>query len=195
MIKLQSLLPLREDTTEYPEGHGPAIDLDRLMWHDSYLDDIAEELGYNNDFTKVFWSQHHIPTLFHCTTKERYKQIKVEGLKLKDENRGATSGNSAVGPAVFTTAEDAEVSFFKSYYGPIVIAIDAAQMKKDGFMPEVSKEPDWEKAEKLEFVLRKLGQEDVEASRFVDSSDQNTQGTVIVYSDIPPRYLSLVEYD
>ena len=185
MIKLKHLIT---------EEHDDEVDMDRLFWHDSYLDDLAEKFGYNNDFTKVFWGQHYIPTLYHCTTEERYEQIKVGGLKRKDERRGATSGNSAVGPAVFTTAEDAEVSFFKSYYGPVVIAIDAAQMKKDGFMPEVSKEPDWEKAEKLEFVLRKLGQEDAEASTFVDSSDQNTQGTVIVYSNIPLRYLSLVEY-
>lgn len=187
MIKLKHLIS--------EEHEGESVDMDRLYWQDSYLDALAEKFGYPDDFTKVFWGQHYIPTLYHCTTKERYEQIKVEGLKRKDERRGATSGNSAVGPAVFTTAEEMEVSFFKSYYGPIVIAIDAAQMKKDGFMPEVSKEPDWEKAEKLEFVLRKLGQEDAEASRFMDSSDQNTQGTVIVYSNIPPRYLSLAEYD
>lgn len=186
MIKLKKLIS---------EGHGEDVDIDRLFWQDSYLDNLAEKFGYPEDFTKVFWSQHYIPTLFHCTTEERYEQIKVDGLKRKDERRGATSGNSAVGPAVFTTAEDAEVSFFKSYYGPIVLAIDATQMKKDGFMPEVSKEPDWARAEKLEFVLHKLGQENAEASTFVDSSDQNTQGTVIVYSDIPLRYLSLADYD
>ena len=186
IIKLKNLIT---------EGHGENVDMDRLFWQDSYLNDLAEKFGYPEDFTKVFWSQHYIPTLYHCTTEEKYEQIKVEGLKLRRERRGAVSGNSAIGPAIFTTAEEAEVSFFKSYYGPIVIAINATQMKKDRFMPEVSKEPDWEKAEKLEFVLRKLGQEDAEASRFVDSSDQNTQGTVILYSDIPLRYLSLAEYD
>ena len=186
MIKLRQLI--RENDSDN-------IDIDRLFDNESYRERVAEELGYNTDFTKVFWSQHYLPTLYHCTTKENYELIKTEGLKMKKERRGATSGNSSVGNAVFTTAESEEVPFFKSYYGPVVIAINAKQMKANGLTPYVEKEPDWAKAEMIAFILRKLGQEDVEAARFVDSSDQNTEGTVILYSDIPPQYLSLVEYD
>lgn len=186
MIKLRQLI--RENDAEN-------IDIDRLFDNEDYRERAAEELGYNTDFTKVFWSQHYLPTLYHCTTKENYERIKVEGLKMKKERRGATSGNSRVGNAVFTTAESEEVSFFKSYYGPVVIAINTTKMKADGLMPHVEKEPDWDKAEMIAFILRKIGQEDAEAARFVDSSDQNTQGTVILYSDIPLQYLSLVEYD
>lgn len=185
MIKLKSIIKENEE-----EG----IDRDRLFYNESYLDDVAEEMGYDDNFTKQFWTQHYLPTLYHCTEPERYEQIKVDGLKRKNERRGATS-NRHIPSAVFTTSEEAEVSFFKSYYGPIVIAINAEQMRKDGFMPHVEKEPDWARAEKLAFVLSKLGDQDVEAAAYVDSSDQNTQGTVILYSDIPTRYLSLADYD
>lgn len=185
MIKLRQLIR---------ENDADNIDIDRLFDNDSYLENVAEEMGYNTDFTKVFWSQHYLPMLYHCTTKENYEKIKVEGLKQKSVRRGAIS-NRHIGPSVFTTAEEGEVSFFKSYYGPVVIGINTTKMKADGLIPHVEKEPDWARAEMIAFILRKLGQEDAEAARFVDSSDQNTEGTVIVYSDIPTQYLSLVEYD
>ena len=182
MIKLRDIIKENED----------GIDKDRLFYNDQYLDQVADQLGYPKNFTNVFWLQKYLPKLYHCTTIERYEQIRVEGLKKRKERRGATSGNRHVGPAVFTTSEPEEVSFFQRYYGPIVISIDTKQMKSDGFMPEVEKEPDWSRAEKLEFVLHKLG-DHVSASEYVDSSDQNSQGTVIIYSDIPIKYLSLVK--
>lgn len=188
MIKLKQVL-LENDEEE-------GINIDRLMWNDSYLEDVAESFGYNGDYSKVFWGLPHIPTLYHCTTTENYEKIKVEGIKQKADRRGATS-NRHIGPAVFTTMYEEEVPFFKSYYGPVVIAINAEQMKKDGYMPIVEMEPDWARAIMLEFVLKKLGWKDdkAEAARFVDSSDQNTQGTVILYGKIPTKYLSLSEYD
>jgi len=121
MIKLKHLLT---------EAHGEDIDVDKLFWSPYYLEDVAEKFGYETDFTKVFWSQHYIPTLYHCTTKENYENIKTKGLEMRSERRGATSGNSAIGDAVFTTAESEEVSFFKSYYGPVVIAFNAKHESK-----------------------------------------------------------------
>jgi len=186
MIKLKDLISEQHDEEE-------SVDMDRLIWNDGYLDDIAEKMGYDDDFTKQFWNQHYLPTLYHCTTEENYEKVKVEGLKQKQNTRGAIS-NRHIGPAVFTTQEEVEISSFKDSYGPVVIAINIKKMKSDGFTPEVQKEPDWARAEKLEFVLRKMGQENAEASRFVDSSDQTSPGTIIIYSRIPPKYLSLVEY-
>lgn len=168
------------------------IDKDRLFWHDSYLDSLAEKFGYDDDFAKQFWHQYYCPILYHCTIPERYELIKVEGLRPKKICRGATS-NRNIGPAIFTCIEE-EVSFFKSYYGPIVIEINTKQMKADGLTPYVEQEPDWARAKKIEFVLRKMGDE-VEAYQFVDSSDQNTEGTVIFYDPIPLKYLKLVEHE
>jgi hypothetical protein len=186
MIKLKHLL-LENDMDD-----SDPIDKDRLFWNESYLDDLAEKFGYNDDFTKLFWGQHYCPTLYHCTTPENYERIRTEGLQPRNESRGATS-NRHIGAAIFTCIEE-EVSFFKQYYGPIIIEINTKQMRSDGLTPYVEQEPDWARAKKLEFVFRKMG-EDVEAFRFVDSSDQNTEGTVIFYDPIPPKYLRLVEHD
>jgi len=184
------------DLKEAEEQNENGIDTDRLMYNDDYLDDVAEKMGYDDDFTKQFWNQRFLPTLYHCTTEENYEGIKVNGLEMKSDRRGAVS-NRHIGPAVFTTQEKEEISFFKHYYGPVVIAINTKQMNADGFTPDVEREPDWDRALKLSFVLQKSGypEDRAEAGRFVDSSDQNTQGTVIIYSHIPPIYLSLVEYD
>ncbi len=185
MIKLKNLIS---------EAHG--IDVDRLMWNGSYLEDVAEQFEYNDDFNKLFWSQRYVPTLYHCTTEENYEQIKVEGLKKKSNTRGAIS-NRHIGPAIFTTQEEEVIGTFQRSYGPIVIAINTKAMKTDRFMPIVEMEPDWARAMMLSFVLQKIGYPDdkTDVSLFIDSSDQTSQYTVIIYSNIPVKYLSLVEYD
>lgn len=183
--------PLYKNTIvkETDEDDENQIDIDRLYYNDWYLDDVAEEMGYDDNFTKQFWNQRYIPTLYHCTTKENYEFIKTKGLIKKSDTRGASS-NRHIGPSVFTTQYDEEVSYLKSYYGPIVIAINTKQMKLDGFTPPVEKEPDWARAEKLSFIFNKLGKE-TELNGFIDNSDGTNQGTVIVYANIPPKYLSL----
>ena len=182
MIKLKNILLEKNDAS---------VDIDRLLWNDQYLDAVAIKFGYNDNFSSLFWHEHYCPILYHCTIPEKYERIKIEGLCPKKENRGAIS-NRNIGPAIFTCIEE-EVPLFKSYYGPVVIEINTKQMKMDGFTPYVEMEPDWERAKKLEFVFHKLGKEDAEASRFVDSSDQNTEGTVIFYECIPTKYLRIAE--
>ena len=54
MIKLKDLI--KEDE----EDNG--IDIDRLHYNDSYLDDVAENMGYNMDFNKMFWSNKYVPS-------------------------------------------------------------------------------------------------------------------------------------
>lgn len=169
------------------------VDTDRLFWNDNYLEGMAEKFGYDTDFTKQFWHQYYCPILYHCTNPELYERIKVEGLRPKKISRGASS-NRHIGLAIFACIEE-EVSFFKQYYGPIVIEINTKQMKADGLTPYVEQEPDWARARMIEFVLRKMGNEDAEAARYVDSSDQNTEGTVIFYETIPVKYLKLVEHE
>lgn len=186
-IKLKDILMETEMKDDEP------IDVGRLMWNGSYLEDVAEKFGYDTDFAKQFWHQYYCPILYHCTIPERYELIKVEGLRPKNICRGATS-NRSIGPAIFTCIEE-EVSFFKSYYGPIVIEINTKQMKADRLTPYVEQEPDWARARMIEFVLRKMGDENAEAFQYVDSSDQNTEGTVIFYNPIPLKYLRLVDHE
>jgi len=184
MIKLKSLL--RESKED--------VDQDRLFWNDSYLDDVAEQLGYDNDFNKQFWNQPYIPTLYHCTNKVNYELIRKDGMiKRRSDTRGIS--NRGIGSSIFTTSVEEEVPYLKSYYGPIVLAINTKQMKQDGYTPIVEREPDWSRAIKLAFVLTKLTGKDVEATRYVDSSDQVSEGTVILYNNVPIKYVSLVKYD
>lgn len=184
MTKLKDIIRKLCEEAEEP------VEKERLFYDDHYLERVAEGLGYNTDFNKAFWGMNHMPKLYHCTTPQAYDSIKTQGLKMKRHRRGAIS-NRHVGPAVFTTMEELEVDFFKSYYGPIVLIVNAQQMKDDGFTPYVEMEPDWYRARMLEFVLNRLGDDQADASLYVDSSDQNTEGTVIIYSDIPVKYLSL----
>ena len=184
MIKLKSLLKESEEE----------INQDRLIWNDSYLDDVAEQFGYDDDFNKLFWNQPYIPMLYHCTTKENYELIRKDGMiRRRSDTRGIS--NRTIGSSIFTTREEEEVSHLKSYYGPIVLTINAKQMKQDGYTPNVEQEPEWSRAIKLAFVLTKLTGKEVEASRYVDSSDQVSEGTVILYGNVPIKYVSLVEYD
>lgn len=185
--KQQSVVKENEDEDDNEQE---GVDLDRLHSSDWYLDEVAEKMGYPVDFSKAFWSR---PTpLWHCTRPENLEVIQKDGIKAKNDARGIS--NRSVGNAVFTVREDLEIPFFKRYYGNLVFQINTKQMKLDGYMPEATMEPDWDRANKIAYVLNKLGHE-AEASRFVDSSDQNTEGTVILYGDIPAKYLSIYEND
>ena len=183
MIKLKDLI--KEDE----EDNG--IDIDRLHYNDSYLDDVAENMGYNMDFNKMFWSNKYVPSLFHCTTKDKYELIKKDGvLKRRSDTRGIN--NRSVGSAIFTTMEEEEVGYLTQYYGDIVLRINTAQMKSDGFTPHVEKEPEVDHADKISFVLNKLGR-NTEPASFIDSSGGISEYTVIVYDNIPIKYLSLYD--
>lgn len=165
------------------------IDIDRLYWNESYLDNIAEQMGYNSDFNKSFWK--YPQPLYHCTTPEKYELIKSSG-KLKTTNESRGINNRSVGNAIFTTQEEMEVEGLRQSYGDIVIQINTKLMRHDGFMPFVSKEPEVETAEKLAFVLNKLGEEK-DISQLIDSSGGISEYTVIIYESIPVKYLSLYD--
>jgi len=168
------------------------IDVDRLMWQDSYLDDIAEKFGYEDNFNEMFWK--FPQTLYHCTPEENKDSIIKYGIGMKNKTRGFSS-NRHIGAAIFTTSEEGEVSSLQNSYGPVVFSINTPQMKKDNYIPTVEQEPDWAKSEKISFVLKKLGysEEETESSRFVDSSEGTSPYTVIVYGQIPSKYLSIYD--
>jgi hypothetical protein len=165
------------------------IDIDRLFWSDSYLDEVLERLGYNVDFNENFWRFPH--ALYHCTPDENLPSIEKTGIRPSSQTRGIS--NRGVGAAVFTTMHHEEVESLRQSYGDCVFIIDTKAMKTDGYTPGVSQEPEWEKAHKLEFIMRKLGKEDADAARYVDSSDGVSEGTVIVHGAIPPKYLKRLQ--
>lgn len=191
VVKKSSVITMRENDEDNDEDDNK-IEVDKLIWNDSYLDEIAEQFGYSDNFNDLFWKYPRY--LFHCTPEENKESIITHGIGMKNKSRGFSS-NRHIGSAVFTTSEEEEIPTLQDSYGPVVFSINTPQMKKDGYMPMVEKEPDWMKAEKISFVLKKLGYSDekAETSRFVDSSEGTTPYTVILYGNVPPQYLSIYE--
>ena len=186
-VRKSSVLTMRENNEADDEDE--SIDIDKLFWNDSYLDSIAEKFNYVDTFNEFFWK---FPSyLYHCTKLENKNSIISNGIKMKNNSRGFSS-NRNVGPAIFTTSEQAEISTLQDSYGPVVFIINTIQMKKDGYTPTVEREPDWARAQKLSFVLKKLNYSDDKSdeSLFVDSSEGTTPYTVIVYGNIPPKYIT-----
>ena len=184
MIKLKRIL-IENDDDESEDN----IDVDRLYWNSSYRDEILEKLGYHHDFNKEFWE--YPKTLYHCTPIENVPFIQTEGLTCQGKTRGIN--NRSVGSAIFTTQEEEEVESVRQSYGPVVVAINTRAMKQDGYTPVVTHEPEVEDALELSFIFHRMGQEDIDVSRFIDSSGGISEYTVIVHENIPPKYLSIVE--
>jgi hypothetical protein len=136
------------------------------------------------DFNKEFWDGVSLGyKLYHGTTEDKVSSIKKRGLQPSDETRSLT--NRSTGAAVFTsdTPETAK------YYYDVVIEIDVGAMRKDGYMPQVSREEPIEEAELIEALAHKIGIEDYsyEPEQGLDP------GTLIFYGAIPPKYLKVME--
>lgn len=189
-VRKSATLTMRENDDD--DDDDGKVDINRLMWNDSYLDDVAEQLGYKDNFNDLFWKFPQY--LYHCTPEENRESIEKNGIGMMDKTRGFSS-NRHIGAAVFTTSEEEEIPALQDSYGPVVFSINTPQMKKDGYMPTVEKEPDWARAEKISFVLQKFGhpEEKTETSRFVDSSEGTTPYTVIMRGQIPSQYLSIYD--
>jgi hypothetical protein len=97
--------------------------------------------------------------------------------------------NRHIRAAVFT-AQSPE--FCMQYYGPEVFVINTSQMKIDGFMPMVTKEPNHTEADVINFIADKIKAWDDNRDLANANSEGTTDDTVIVYSNIPPKYLTLL---
>lgn len=141
----------------------------------NYLgEDIDEELN------KDFW-RNPFP-LYHGTRKKNVEDIKEDGLEPALDSRGLTNKN--VGSAVFLTTDKS----MANSYGDVLITVDTKQMKKDGLKHRVSYEP----AASEKIGIEKLAQF-IGLKNFYYSSgfhDEETEDTIIMYGDIPAKYLS-----
>ena len=142
------------------------------------LTDAVEE-----QFNARFWE--HPETLFHATPTENVEAIKREGLKMAHKSRGMA--NKHIRAAVFTSTEP---DWIANPYGPSVVTINTSLMKQDGFMPQVTKEPNHTESDVTNFIARKIEAWDDDRDLTNASSEGTTDDTVIVYSAIPPKYLS-----
>jgi hypothetical protein len=144
------------------------------------LTDMVEE-----QFNNRFWMYPEL--LYHGTPKENVPLIKLEGLKMRHLSRGLS--NRHISAAVFT-AQSPE--FCMQSYGPEVFEINTIQMKADGFMPFVTKEPNHTEADVINFIAKKIKAWDDEKDLANSYSEGTTDDTVIIYSNIPPKYLTLL---
>lgn len=148
------------------------------------LYDEFKELGIPYpDFNKRFWS--HPETLFHATKEENIPVIQSEGLKPQNRTRGLS--NRGVRGAVFTTSNWDDLAL--GSYGDWILEIDTAAMKRDGYTPFVSQEPDVEEAEVRSALAHRLGIENYE----YQVEHGMGMETVIVHGAIPTKYLKLVK--
>ena len=139
--------------------------------------------AWEEQFNTRFWTSPQ--TLYHATPTANVESIKVNGLTLQHKSRGLA--NRHIRGAVFTSTEP---DWITQSYGPSVITINTRLMKQDGFMPLVGKEPNHVEADITNFIARKIGAWDDDRDLANSFSEGTTDDTVIIYSHIPPKYLS-----
>jgi len=142
--------------------------------NDWNLDNYVDSQNYNEEF----WEYPQI--VYHATTEEKWSQIQLIGLKVKDESRGID--NRSTGAAIFTSDNPDDIE----PYGNVVIEINTPKMKADGYMPEVSKEGPIITAEQREALAHMIGLDDF----YVEIGDAGIRpNTIIFFKNIPAQYL------
>lgn len=109
-----------------------------------------------------------------------------DGLEGRAETRGLT--NKSVGAAVFTSLEPELVEAYTGSDGGVVV-INTRQMKQDGFTPFVGPEPEILEKQIASAFAHKIGV-DYEEEYSDSGMDPNT---IIVYGDIPAKYITKYE--
>lgn len=155
-------------------GESPQDFFSDVLMHsdlDSFFDRDLEA-----EFNADFWSNPQ--TLYHGTSD--IESVLADGIEPRSETRGLN--NKHVGDAVFTTSS----TDIAESYGSVV-KIDTGGMKRDGYMPFVSQEPEFMEYDQIGVIASRLRIEfDSEiADPGIDPS------TVIVYGHIPAKYLSV----
>lgn len=146
------------------------------------LQDLIEER-----FNKAFWMYPEM--LYHGTPEENVESIKQFGIKMQHKSRGLS--NRHIHSAVFT---EKSPEFCGYHYGPAVFEINTPQMKADGFMPFVTKEPNHIESDVVNFLAHKIGAWTPDKDRdFAQSqSEGTTEDTIIVSDNIPAKYVKLI---
>lgn len=135
------------------------------------------------DFNEEFWE--FPATLYHATTPENAAIIEKQGLAQENKTRGLT--NRSTSAAVFTSTDPEAISS----YGNDVFEINTAQMKKDGYTPEVRAETGATDNELESALAAKVGIEDW----WTDTNDPGGEdpNTVVVFGHIPAKYLTRMD--
>ena len=136
----------------------------------------------SQDFSNTFWDDvTNGSAVYHATTEENWELIETRGLLASDKTRGVA--NRHTGSSVFTSENPDDIDS----YGDVVLSIDLGSMKKDGYMPPVSREEPIEEAEQLKHLAHKIGLLDFEP----DIEQGISPSTIVIFGNIPPKYLSV----
>ena len=159
-------------------------DKDRWLYGTNGMRLVRDMIGIIDDrFNKSFWE--YPETLYHATPTENVENIKIDGLQAVHKSRGLA--NRHIRSAVFTSTEP---DWITHSYGPSVITINTRAMKRDGFTPYITKEPNHAESDVLNFIAHKIKAWEDDRDLTDARSEGTTDDTRIVYSPIPVKYLS-----
>lgn len=153
---------------------------DEAQYWISNLSDMELDMYIPDNEEDNFWNN-PVP-LYHATKSDRIESIKEHGLLKKNESRGLS--NRGMSSAVFTTANMDDL--LTGSYGNSIIEIDTLKMKQDGYTPEVSGEQPLDYEKKREALADML---EIEYISDGFSSEGYFEDTVVIFGNIPPKYL------
>lgn len=152
-------------------------------------------VDWRKQYTKQFWENvgtiNSFNELYHATEEQYVDDILENGLEARNQTRIPTSKIRR--DAVFAVKNTRSLA--DGAYGSKLLAIDTLGMKKDGVTPRVGREKDWERQDRAMFLKDKLNLYG-EIRTIVPAGEGGTgswSGTVVIYSDIPPKYVSLMQ--
>lgn len=165
--------------------------LDAIDWLYSIDDYRLSGYAGEHDFNEQFWHGREFASrLYHGTTDDLANQIMKSRLDPKDRTRGIS--NRGTGSAIFTTIYDQTREGPR--YGSAVIEIDTSAMRSDGFTPVVSLEYPVETEMTRNRLAWSMGIREFENNRMQElDSDGVRETTIIVFGEIPVKYLRRIE--
>lgn len=141
----------------------------------------------SDNFSEKFWDEVNSSSiLYHATSEENKDSILMDGIRSKNESRGIS--NRGTGASVFASDNPRDIGS----YGNVIFIINLGLMKRDGYMPEVSQEKPISMAEQRNRLANVIGLKDFDAGADLHSEGVYSS-TVIIYGDIPPKYLEIYE--
>lgn len=144
-----------------------------------YLDDYLNFPDKGDEF----WSYPSV--VYHATDSSNVERIMSEGLFPRSESRGLS--NRDMDSAIFTSLSPDVIDS----YGDTIIAINAPQMKADGYTPDVEAETPLVDSEKRSAIANLIGFDEYVTKEY--SGEGYDYDTLAFYGVIPPKYLEVLD--
>lgn len=177
------------------DGMFPIVsEIERFLGEKSRAGEFYEFTGvdFREHYTDLFWDNlgkiSEFNELYHATKEKHVDGILKKGLEARKESRIPMSRIHR--SAVFTVKDLGYLA--DETYGSVVIVIDMEKMKRDGFTPKVGREKDFERKDMAAYLIDELNLF-IPVEQIVQAGKRGTgswRGTVAIYSDVPPEYIS-----